>query len=167
MIQGTRIKFTNEATWTDASRHRQARPETMLDRGRGEAGREQMVRRSGAANRHKEVRPGYRGDIKKWNADCPQTEWRPDFNGNPKGPWEEQRLPICSIRRPWTSTHMPPTPLAARAHYLSSPTRSRGHRNIVAPVYGRCSCRPFGCPRYKGRMRPHFTVLPEWICPMK
>jgi hypothetical protein len=168
MIQGTRIKFTNEATWTDAQGTNKLDPKLCLIAVEVKRVVNKWPVDPGPPIDTKEVAPGLPWpDIKKWNADCPQTEWRPDFNGNPKGPWEEQRLlylldPATLDKYTYATNTIGGTrALSELADKIAWAQKYRGPG--VRPLVQLSSI--WMPTRYKGRMRPHFIVLPEWILP--
>jgi hypothetical protein len=167
MIQGTRIKFSNEATWTDAQGVA-LDPQLCLI----------VVEMKRVVNKWPvdlgppletiEVAPGQPWpDINKLNAACPQTEWRTDFNGNPKGPYEAQRLlylldPATLDKYTYATNTIGGTrALSELAQKIEWAQKYRGPG--VRPLVHLSSI--WMPTRFKGRMRPHFIALPDWILP--
>jgi hypothetical protein len=115
-----------------------------------------------------EVAPGQPWpNTKKLNEACPQSEWRTDFNGNPKGPFEAQRL--LYLLDPGTLdqfTYATNTVGGTRAltELANKIEWAQAHRGsgIRPLVHLSATWMP---TRFGGRMRPHFIVLPDWILP--
>jgi hypothetical protein len=99
MIQGTRIKFSNEATWTDAQGIA-LDPKLCLIVVELKRVVNKWPVNQGAPLETEELSPGQPWpDIKKKNAACPQTEWRTDFNGKLKVRTNDSASSTCSIIR--------------------------------------------------------------------
>jgi hypothetical protein len=166
-IQGTRLKYTNEDTWTDAQGV-ELDPQLCLI----------VVELKRVVNKWPvelgppldtvEVAPGQPWpNIKKLNEACPQTEWREDFNGNPKGPYEGQRLlylvdPATLDKYTFATNTVGGTrALTELADKIAWAQKYRGP-GIRPLVHLSSTWMP---TRFGGRMRPHFIVLPDWILP--
>jgi hypothetical protein len=165
MIDGTRIKFSADAKWTDAQNvELPALILLVVDVKRvvnhwidGRPSAKTMV-----------LAPGERWpDIKKLNTDAPESEWRTDPNsGEFKGPWEPQRLLYL----------LEPTTLDKYTY----PTNTAGGKRAISELTDKITwaqkVRPGARPlvqlskiwmptKYRGRMRPHFIIQKEWMLP--
>jgi hypothetical protein len=87
LLVGTRLKFTNEATWETVN------GDDYTDRVLLATNIRRLEIKWGETGPidHRELQPGQKfRDLEALNALCPRSEWREDFNGKPKGPWEYQ-----------------------------------------------------------------------------
>jgi len=165
MIQGTQIKFANEATWTD-------KQGVVLDSKKHllAIGVERVVNKwppqQGAPLETIVLEPGQPfPDIKKLDEACPKSEWREAF-GKSQGPYQIQRLlylldPVTLDKFTFaTSTvggtralHELADKIAWMQRYRQLGTRPLVHlSNTFMPT-------PYG-----GRQRPHFVIL-NWVTP--
>src|SRR5262245_25683843 len=88
MIQGTLLKFTNEAAWVNRDGD-EIEPELRLVVIDARRVVQKWINQKPAETI--EVPPGQPfPDVAAMNARCPQTEWGEDFNGKPQGPWQIQ-----------------------------------------------------------------------------
>src|SRR5262249_43815115 len=91
VIQGVRIKFTNEGTWVDASKEKLAEDLELVvwDIGRvvQKWGRDNMPSAPPIFVKPNEKWP----DVDAMNEKCPKSEWRVSF-GKPVGPYQAQRV---------------------------------------------------------------------------
>jgi hypothetical protein len=168
MIQGTRIKFTNEAKWTNAQGV-ELDPQLRLIVVEMKRVVNKWPVNLGSPIDTVELAPGQPWpSIKKLNAACPQSEWRTDFNGNLTGPYEGQRLLYLLDLDPTLDKYTYPTKTIGGTRALSEladkiawaqKRRGPGIRPLV-------QLSSIWMPtRFQGRMRPHFVVLPDWILP--
>ena len=89
VIQGTRLGFNNDYTWTaDDEVFPEARELVVIDTAR--------VVQKWVDKMPDEcifVEPSHKWpNIAKLNEGCPKSEWSEDFNGKPQGPWQRQRV---------------------------------------------------------------------------
>jgi hypothetical protein len=167
MILGTRIKFTNDAKWTNAQGV-ELDPQLRLIV-------EEMKRvvnkwpvTLGPPIDTFEVDPHKPWpNVKKLNETCPKPEWRTDLNGNPKGPYEAQRLlylldPVTLDKYTFaTSTLGGARALSELADKI---VWAQKHREPgIRPLVHLSSI--WMPTRFGGRMRPHFIILPDWVLP--
>jgi hypothetical protein len=168
MIQGTRIKFSNEAKWTDAQGV-ELDPKLCLIVVEMKRVVNKWPVDLGSPLETQEVAPGQPWpNIKKLNEACPKVEWRTDFNGNPKGPYEGQRLAYLFDlsgtldKYTYATNRIGGTrALSELADKIAWAQKYRGPG--VRPLVHLSSI--WMPTRFKGRMRPHFIVLPDWILP--
>ena len=167
MIQGTRIKFTNEVKWATAQGG-ELDPQLRLIVVEMKRVVNKWPVNLGPPIETIVLAPGQPWpNIKKMNAACPQSEWRPDFNGNPKGPYEGQRLlylldPVTLDKYTFpTSTFGGMRALSELAAKITWAQKYRGPG--IRPLVHLSSI--WMSTQYRGRMRPHFIVLPDWILP--
>jgi hypothetical protein len=166
MIQGTRIKFNDK--WTDAQGV-ELDPQLRLIVVEMKRVVNKWPVNLGPPLDTKEVAPGQPWpNIKKLNEACPQSEWRTDFNGNPKGPYEGQRLlylidPVTLDKYTYATNTIGGTrALSELADKITWAQKYRKRPDIRPLVHLSSIWMP---TKYKGRMRPHFVVLPDWILP--
>jgi hypothetical protein len=167
MIQGTRIKFTNEATWTNAQGV-ELDPQLRLIVVELKRVVNKWPVNLGPPIETIELDPGQPWpSIKKLNAACPQSEWRTDFNKNPKGPYEGQRLaylldPVTLDKYTYATNTIGGTrALTELADKIAWAQKYKGPG--VRPLVQLSTI--WMPTQYQGRMRPHFVVLPDWILP--
>jgi hypothetical protein len=170
MIQGTRIKFTNDANnpkWTNAQGVA-LDPQLRLIVGEMKRVVNKWPVNLGPPIDTIELAPGKPWpNIKKLNEACPQSEWRTDLNGNPKGPYEGQRLlylldPVTLDKYTYpTNTIGGTRALSELADKITWAQKRRGPG--IRPLVQLSSI--WMPTRFQGRMRPHFIVLPDWILP--
>jgi hypothetical protein len=167
MIQGTRIKFTNQAKWTDAQGVELDSQLRLIA--------EEMRRvvnkwppEKGPPLETIELAPGQPWpNVKKLNAACPQSEWRTDLSGKLKGPWDAQRLlylldPVTLDKFTYaTATIGGMRALHELADKIAWAQRRRGP-GVRPLVTLSATWMP---TKHGGRLRPHFVVLPDWILP--
>jgi hypothetical protein len=99
VIQGTRINFTNEATWVDAAKEELPSDLELIvvDIGR-------VVQKWGRDNKPSAppiiLAPNQKyPDIRAMNEACPKSEWRESF-GKLVGPYQGSMLCTCSTPKP-------------------------------------------------------------------
>jgi hypothetical protein len=170
MIQGIRIKFTNDANnpkWTNAQGVA-LDPQLRLIVVELKRVVNKWPVNLGPPLETKEVAPGQPWpNIKKLNAACPTSEWRTDQNGNPKGPYEAQRLaylldPVTLDKYTYPTTTIGGTrALSELADKIAWAQKYKGPG--VRPLVQLSTI--WMPTRHHGRMRPHFIVLPDWILP--
>jgi hypothetical protein len=167
MILGTRIKFANDAKWTNAQGD-ELDPQLHLIVVEMKRVVNKWPVNLGPPIDTMEVAPGRPWpNIKQLNDACPQSEWRTDFNGNPKGPYEPQRLlylldPVTLDKYTYpTNTIGGTRALSELADKIAWAQKYRGPG--VRPLVHLSSI--WMPTKYSGRMRPHFVVLPDWILP--
>jgi hypothetical protein len=167
MIEGTRIKFTNEGTWADAQG---VALDPLLALVAVEVKRVVNKWIDGRpAPESIVLMPGQKWpDIKKMNEVAPKSEWRIDpFTKQSKGPWEAQRLLyLMELTTLDKFTYPTNTKGGIRAlHELSAK---------IAWAQKRCGAevRPVVRPastwmptEFGGRQRPHFIIQKEWVMP--
>ncbi|HET9801229.1 MAG TPA: hypothetical protein VFP82_06040, partial [Chthoniobacterales bacterium] len=90
IIQGTRIKFTNEAKWcTDTDAEMPPKIELIA----ADILRVAQKWKNGNPDETIIVEPGKPfPDVEAMNAKIPQEEWEEDNNGKLKGPWQAQHV---------------------------------------------------------------------------
>jgi hypothetical protein len=119
---------------------------------------------------HRELKPGDKfRDMETLNETCPKSEWREDFNGKPKGPWEIQHVlefadletmerfswPTSTVGGSIAITELVDRILMKRQFYKRIdiwPLVKLAHR--------------FMPTRFKGRERPYLEIL-DWYWPNK
>jgi hypothetical protein len=97
IVQGTRIKFSNDGRWVDSE-------DSEIDTSKELIAVKllRVLQKWSPDNTPLETRilaPNEPWpDIDAMNDACPRSEWRQDFNGNPTGPWQTQR--VCYFVQP-------------------------------------------------------------------
>jgi hypothetical protein len=165
MIEGTRIKFTNDGRWVDAE-------DTDLD-----ASLElivvkavRCVQKWGPDQRPIETKilgpnEPY-PNIKALNEACPQSEWREDPGGKLVGPWQPQRVlyfvdPVSLDKYTYpTSTIGGTRAVHELVDKIAWMQKYRG-KGIVPKVRFASAHMP---TRFGGRSRPHFQIV-CWVAP--
>jgi hypothetical protein len=158
VIQGVRLKFTNEATWIDDTDEELPAGLELIaidilrvaQKWVDQLPAETIV-----------LGPGERfPDIAKLNATCPKSEWREGLGGQTQGPWQAQHIiylldPKTMTRYSWpTSTTggaICVRDLVDRVKWM----RKYKGENVYAVVE---LSDTFMNTRYGGRQRPHFLV---------
>jgi len=163
IIQGVKLKYTNEARWEDNSGQEVRTELIAIDVLR-------VVQKWGKDNQPLEtimLAPGEKfPDIAALNEKCPRSEWRTDFNGNPAGPWAGQHIvyfvdPATMNRYTWPS---PITTIGSArcvrdlVDQVKLMRRFRG-QNVFAVVELSHAFMP---TRFGGRERP-LLIIKRWI----
>jgi len=166
MIQGTRIKFSNEGKWTDNQG-------IELDPGKHylAIGVERVVNKwpveQGPPLETIVLAPGQPfPNIDKMNKACPKSEWREAF-GKQVGPYKPQRLLYLLDRLMTLDKYTFPTSTVGgtrAVHELADKIAwMRRYRQAgVRPLVQLSTT--FMPTQYGGRQRPHFIIV-DWIAP--
>jgi hypothetical protein len=165
IVQGTRIKFSNDGRWVDSE-------DSEIDTNKELIAVKllRVLQKWSPDNTPLETRilaPNEPWpDIDAMNDACPRSEWRQDFNGNPTGPWQTQR--VCYFVQPISLkkfTYVTGTIGGQRAilELASNVTwmRKRVNPGALAVVKLESTFMP---TRYGGRMAPSLTIV-RWLGP--
>jgi hypothetical protein len=164
MIVGARIKFTNDAHWVTAEGDEldpglklvAVKVARVVQKWIEEQPVETIVVPSGQPF----------PDVEGMNKACPQSEWREDFNGVLRGPWQAQKIGYFTDPKSLdqytypTSTIGGSRAISELADKVSWMQRYRG--SGVIPIIELSSVHM--PTRFGGRMRPHFKIV-DWITP--
>jgi hypothetical protein len=162
VIQGTLLKFTNEATWV--SRDGAEMPDTLelvaIDVGR-------IVQRWKDKQPIETIvlEPGQRfPDIEKLNTAAPQSEWTTAPSGKPQGPWQSQHVVYLLDPATMGKYSFPTGTTGGAIAVADLVDRTKWMRRFrgtnVFPVVTLSDV--FMNTRWNGRQRPHFLIK-RWI----
>jgi hypothetical protein len=165
LLVGTRLKFTNEATWeTDGDDYTDhillASNIRRMEIKWGENGpiREET----------RELKPGQKfRDLEALNALCPKSEWREDFNGQLVGPWQRQFvLELANLetmeRFSWPTSTVGGSICCRELADRINMKRRLEKRVDLWPLVKLSHC--FMKTRFKGRERPDCKIM-SWYPP--
>lgn len=162
-LKGTRLKFTNAAEWQTAhGANFSGRELLAIDTRRTEV---KWGTGNGGPVEVRELGPGDRyRDLKKLNADCPQSEWRDKF-GTLCGPWEHQHVlelvdPVTMADYSFPTSTTGGT-MAIEALVDSIKRMRQFCRDCVYPLVQLTHC-PMDTRKWGWRERPHFAIK-KWI----
>jgi len=160
LLQGTRLKFTNETTWvTNAGDEIPSNAEFIAwDVVRVEA---KWSRDKKAPPFTRVVPPGDKfRDMKKLNEETPRSEWVEGPNGEPKGPWEIQHYLYLQDklmkRYTWVTATVGGNIAVAELVQQIKDARKAYGPNAYAVVQPSDTFMP---TRFGGRQRPHLIVV--------
>ncbi len=92
LLVGTRLRFTNEWKWLTTNEE-DCSGRILLASNVKRVEIKWSRESGGPPVDSRELKPGEKfRDMEALNETCPRTEWRTDFNGQPKGPWEIQHV---------------------------------------------------------------------------
>lgn len=162
VIQGTRLKFTNEACWIDdADNELPAGLElVVVDIGRVV---QKWIDQQPAETIM--LGPGERfPEVAKLNADCPKSEWREGPNGQLQGPWQAQHIAYLLDPKTMSRFTWPTSTVGGAICIRDIVDRTKWMRRYrgehVYPVVELSDT--FMNTRFGGRQRPHFNVK-RWV----
>jgi hypothetical protein len=162
IIQGSLMKFTNEATWVSGDEELPVDLELVA------------VNVSRIVQKWKDrlpvetivLEPGQKfPDLKKLNADVPQDEWEEGPEGKLRGPWQAQYLVYLvdlktSMDRFTYATGTTGGGIAVRDLVDRTDLMRRFRGSRIYPVVRLSDT--FMPTRYGGRQRPHFNIV-RWV----
>ena len=159
VIQGMRIKFTNEACWIDdADNELPANLELVVV----DIGRVVQKWKNQQPVETIVLGPGEKfPDVAKLNDACPRSEWREGPSGQPQGPWQAQHIaylldPKTMSRFTWpTGTVGGAIAIRDLVDKVKWMRKFRGAN--VFPVVTLADVHMN--TRYGGRQRPHFEIV--------
>jgi hypothetical protein len=161
LLRGTRIKFTNEYTWTTMAGDEISSNEEFIvdDIVRVEA---KWSKDKNAPPYTRVVPPGEKfRSMKKLNEESPKSEWIEGPNGQPKGPWEIQRYVYLLDRLMKKYTYVTST-IGGGIAVSQLVEQVKDAREVYGPgVYAKVRLSDTWMKtRYskEGRQRPHFIV---------
>jgi hypothetical protein len=165
-IYGTRIKFTNQATWLCADTEEILPPElelVMVDIARvvikwdvdGQPIQSETI----------VLQPGQRfPNVEKMNEDAPQEEWREDPSGRPVGPFQRQHVVYLVDMRDMSRFSWPTATIGGAVAIEDIVDRTKWKRRQMGPntypLVRLSHC--FMNTRHGGRERPNFRVV-NWV----
>jgi hypothetical protein len=162
VIQGQRIKFTNEATWVteDGEKIAKDREFVPID----------VARVVQCWQDHKPIKtivlePGQKfPNVKELNAAVPQSEWEEGPDGKPRGPWQAQHIIYMLDPKTMDRFSFPTGTIGGAVATRDLTDKVKMMRKFrgenLFPVV--CLRDVFWPTRYGGRQRPHFDVR-RWI----
>jgi hypothetical protein len=167
LIQGDRIKFTNQSEWVFVRDNTKLPPDLELlvwdilrvvNKWPVESGAPPLEERV--------LGPGEKiPDLKKLNNETPQDEWREGPNGQLQGPWQFQYLVYLfdektSARYTWTTSTIGGAicvrDCVERTNFMRKYKGARVHARVKLSD-------TFMPTRYGGRQRPQFIYSPNWV----
>jgi hypothetical protein len=161
VIQGTLVKFTNEAKWVSNGDEPPSDFELVVIN----IGRVVQKWQDGSPVETIVLAPGQKyPDVKKLNEAVPQSEWEEGPDGRPRGPWQAQHVVYLlnpktmdrfSFPTGTTGGSIAVSDLVDRVKWMR---RFRGQQ--VYPVVELSDT--YMPTRYGGRQRPHFEIV-KWV----
>jgi len=160
LLQGTQIKFTNAYTWVTRAGKEMSTDEEFIaiDVKRVEA---KWTTDKNAPPKTRVLAPGEKfRDMKKLNEETPKSEWR-EYNGQKKGPWENQHYLYLLDRLMKRYTHVAST-IGGNIAVPELVQQVKDARKVYGPdtyakvrlsdTWMKTSYSP------DGRQRPHFII---------
>ena len=161
LIQGTLLKFTNEATWTTRDEDEIA---TDLELIAVDVVRVVQKWQDGQPIETKILEPGEKfPDLEALNAEVPQSEWVEGPDGKKRGPWQAQHILYLLDPQTMDKFTFPTGTVGGRIAIgdlrdkLVWMRRTRGPNVYPVVLLGDKHMRT----RFGGRQRPHFNIV-KW-----
>jgi hypothetical protein len=162
LIQGTLIKFTNEARWV--TRDGEELPANLelaaVDVNRvAQKWHDQQLVETIILESHQKF-----PDIAKMNAETPQEEWIEGPDGNMRGPWQRQHILYLLDLKPMDKFTFPIGTIGGAIAIRELVEKIVWMRRLRGPnVYPMITLSDTFFPtRFGGRQRPHF-VIQRWV----
>jgi hypothetical protein len=162
VIQGSLVKFTNEAEWMSG----EEKLPPALELVAVDVGRVVQKWQDGNPVKTITLAPGEKfPDVAKLNAEVPQSEWEDGPDGKPRGPWQAEYLvyliDLKTMDRFTYATGTVGGGIAVRDLVDRTNLTRRFRRGMhVHPVVTLGDV--FMNTRFGGRQRPHFEIV-RWI----